>query len=153
MRVDNIALTQDNIRSKEKVAILREAINKNANLGKIYLLQTEDGKLWLRDGLHRSVAIYLYRKDRCYYDDEYIIEQYTYQQINSINLKVGYVTPFDLKNEVRVADLTTYKKMVFDKIKYANYNVEDFIYSLKNLYCVKRKDHHSNLEKFIKTLS
>ena len=71
----------------------------------------EDGRYYIHNGHHRAVSIYL--GGRTYIDDtEYYLKKWHYKDYNTINFDVGYVTPFDPRKEVRVADISRFKKRI-----------------------------------------
>lgn len=100
-----------------------------------------NGKLYIRDGLHRVCLIHLV--DRKIFESEYSIEYQSYESFEEINLACGWVTPFDPRIEVRTADFHRFKddvmKMVEEK-KPEGY-IRSFIESGKHYYCVPRRNN------------
>jgi len=68
-----------------------------------------DGALYLRDGLHRAVAILLARPSRTLHSGEYRVLDRTYQMYLEADVRDGWVTPFDPRTEVRFADFLAFK--------------------------------------------
>ena len=68
-----------------------------------------DGALYLRDGLHRVIAILLARPSRALHSGEYRLQDRTYQMYIEADVRDGWVTPFDPRTEVRFADLRAFK--------------------------------------------
>ncbi len=76
----------------------------------ISIAKFEDGKLMIRDGHHRVLAIWL--AERELHPDEYVIENWLYEdfmEISHQSIAKGFVTPFDPRKEVRIADFQDYK--------------------------------------------
>lgn len=83
----------------------------------ISLNQFEDGKLYIQDGHHRIIGIYLDHRDFLH-DSEYIIEHWTYAdylELNEHSLKRKWFTPFDPRIEVRHPEFHSYKRSVPEK--------------------------------------
>ena len=72
----------------------------------------EDGRLMLRDGLHRSTAVMLARPSGGLEDGELVIEDMTYAMFLEPALRAGLYAPFDPRTEVRVADFRAYREQV-----------------------------------------
>jgi hypothetical protein len=91
-----------------------------ANL--IVLVSTPDGRLYIRDGLHRVCVIN--RFNRPLREDEYVIEAKTYEQFQQINFDCGWVTPFDPHTHVRHAEFFDFKNKVMGMLK--SFHNEEF---------------------------
>jgi hypothetical protein len=79
----------------------------------IKIARFEDGKLFLHDGHHRVCSILLGNRDFLE-KDEFFVEDWFYADYMSINLEQKWYTVFDPRKEVRIADISKYKKMVDD---------------------------------------
>jgi hypothetical protein len=79
--------------------------------GLIIIAKFEDGCKYFRDGHTRSLAIFATGRHEIH-EEEYKVEKYTYSQWEEINTKAGWVTPFDPKTEIRIADFWNYKNSV-----------------------------------------
>lgn len=77
----------------------------------IEIVRFEDGRLFLRNGHHRAVAIFLAGRDKIL-DGEYHITDWKYSDFEDINLVRGWVTPFNVRTEVRLPDLAQFKDLV-----------------------------------------
>lgn len=104
---------------------------RNTTSPLIQLARFEDGQIYIRDGHHRLVAIY--RSGRQYIsEEEYVIREWEYRQWLTPNLKVGWVTPFDPRIQIRVGDLGSYKKELssidndIDKLQFIKDNVDRY---------------------------
>lgn len=91
-----------------------QANKTNRGSSLITLNQFEDGAIYIQDGHHRVVGIYLDHRDFLY-PEEYRLENWTYAQyaeltVNSIS--VGWLTPFNPLIEVRHPEFHNYKQSV-----------------------------------------
>jgi hypothetical protein len=80
----------------------------------ISLNRFEDGQLYIQDGHHRIVGIYLDHRDFLY-PSEYFIEYWSYDdylELNESSLKRDWLTPFDPRTEIRNPEFHSYKKLV-----------------------------------------
>lgn len=111
---------------------------------KIAIIDTDDGNFWIRDGLHRCAAILI--TGRGLRAEEFTIEYFSYEQINSINLSVKYYTPFDLQTEVRLTNLLDFKKLV-TSVKAEHQ--EEFIRQNHHLYKTDKLPYHNSLKSFL----
>ena len=68
----------------------------------------EDGRKFVHDGHHRCVAAHLGGR-RHLLSEEFVVRGWTYAEYGAINPACGYVTPFDPRIEVRLADCRDYK--------------------------------------------
>jgi len=108
----------------------------------IKIAQFEDGALYVRDGHHRVVAVYLGGRDFLH-SDEYVIQQFTYKQFTEINLDVGWVTPLDPRTEARLPELSQWKQDVrrFQEVRILE-NVEDYIERNRWRYATPKVYHN-----------
>jgi hypothetical protein len=70
-----------------------------------------DDKVYVHDGHHRLVATILGGRDFIY-PQEYVLQEWTYEQYLEINLAVGWVTPYDPRTHCRKSDFRQYKKKI-----------------------------------------
>lgn len=120
MLISNLIPTHNELRSKKKVDKFIKRIRKG-NLFRgmkspIKLTRTEDGLIYVHDGHHRLYACYLCGIKELM-NCEFIIKDMTYDDYNIINIKNGWLTPFNLKTEVRKADFFEFKDKLSQKIK------------------------------------
>jgi len=78
----------------------------------IKVTQFEDGRLMLRDGLHRSTAVMLGRPSGVLHGGEVAIEDMTYAMFLEPAIAAGLYAPFDPRIEVRIADFRAYREQV-----------------------------------------
>lgn len=146
MKIENLILMQDGLRLPRgeifRMKYHVETGGKFVSCDKpIAIVDFGDSLFYLRDGLHRCASIYLGRPDKFLYENEYVIENMTYEKYMEINWSVDYYTPFDPRTEVRIADLTFYRNMV--KKQRSLYE------RAKNLFEWDEKVLHSILNKFV----
>lgn len=120
IKLDELKVTQNQPRNIEKVFSLADdmmchLVDHSPPMqldNKVVVKVFEDGEYYLHDGHHRALARCLSGSD-VLLDGDYIIKEYTYDSFLEINFDVGWVTPFDIRNEVRVPDLSNFKYKVF----------------------------------------
>ena len=123
---------------------------------KISIIQTEDDKLYLWDGHHCAAAAHW--AGHAYIPrSEYNITKMTYEKVMTINFDKGYVTPFDMRTECRLADFSFFKNFVLDIYRNTpnpllgiQHNYEEIKESIKEMshqYKELRKAH--NIEELI----
>lgn len=78
----------------------------------IKVTRFEDGRLMLRDGLHRSTAVMLGRSSGALREGEFAIEDMTYAMFLEPAIAAGLYAPFDPRTEVRIADFRAYRERV-----------------------------------------
>ena len=66
-------------------------------------------EMYVHNGHHRAVAIYLGRPNRTIHKDEYYTKEWEFKDYMDINFHVGYLTPFDIRKETRIADIGPFK--------------------------------------------
>jgi len=108
----------------------------------IAITEFPDGQWYIRDGLHRTISIYLGRSERVLYEDEYQIEHMGYEMYLEPAVQHGWYTPFDPRTEVRLADFFEFKNKVLGLIDGGD-DVEAFIRSNKHMYATPRSHKHT----------
>lgn len=104
----------------------------------IEIARFEDGTLAIHNGHHRACSIYLGRKHHRLYVDEYFVKEWKYSDYTDIVLPY-WITPFDVKTEVRVADLANWKKQVREFYKTdGEARTIEFINQNKSQFCEAR---------------
>lgn len=109
----------------------------------IAITECEDGKRYIRDGLHRVVAIYL--EGRELREDEYFIEHIPYECFQKINRNCGWLTPIDPRTEVRLADFHCFKDQALQIIAEGK-DPTEFIFANRHLYCIPRLPKHNKVQ-------
>lgn len=120
MKIDDLLITQNDFRNFENVRSMAEDVRK----GKIFhdryklitILQTEDGLKWVTDGHHALGSLVLGGRPALY-SNEYHLIPMTYAMLNSINWLKGWITPFDPRTHVRLADFHVFKEEVLNSLE------------------------------------
>lgn len=106
----------------------------------------EDGELFLRDGHHRCGSIWLGGRFALR-EDEYVIEEYTYDQYMEINHDLGWLTPFDPRVEVRRGNFCPFRTEALRISKEQGREAaEVYIRSNRDLYLVDRAVSHNRID-------
>lgn len=101
----------------------------------------EDGNIFIHDGHHRCLSIWLAGRTHLL-ESEFQISDWLYSQYGEINLEVGYVTPHNPQKETRFADFGPFKMKA---IKIAETSVAesiDFIKDNRDQFCEPRTCWH-----------
>ena len=164
MNVNQLGLTQDGIRhSPEIMRVMVEFVRNggkfnydhlksfNPNKTNLIAITRYEDVLRVRDGFHRVLAIFLGRQGEMY-DDEYFIEDLTYERMMTPNLAIGYFTPFDPRVEVRKSDFWQFNETVRSIIRDGG-NPTSFIKNNKAVYAKPRQPYHENIETFAEKLT
>lgn len=154
--IDNLIITQDGIRDGEPIDQMiryvkgggfftREAIKAFGGRDQklIVISQLPDGQDYIHNGHHRVLAIYLGGREYVR-ADEYTLEPRTYEDYLTPNEVSGFVTPFDLRKHMRVADFSQFKKDVYAHMVDSSDNtpLDRFISMNAHRYRVPRVDTH-----------
>lgn len=137
---------RDNAGVKAMVEFVKSGGEFNASpLISVFLL--EDGKLYIHDGHHRSMAVYLSGREYLK-PSEYTLSPITYNALGSVNFDAGYVTPYDPRTEMRLSDFRIFKRTarqlhddlsnpnrIRDALKYINDN--------RSLYCITHRPYET----------
>lgn len=113
----------------------------------VAITRFEDGRLMLRDGLHRATAVMLARPRGRLRESEYVIDDMTYDMYLSPVLEAGLIAPFDPRLEVRIADWGAYRDEVLRRIREDD-DPLGYIDTHRQDYVVRREPHHDRLSTF-----
>lgn len=97
-----------------------------------------DGKKMVHDGHHRLVSTYLGGR-KYIRGDEYVMKMWKYDDYLHINFDNRWVTPFDPRTHVRVADIGNFKKIALELSKIDPAEAEIYIRARQNTYVETRK--------------
>ena len=130
LEIAKLGITQEHLRNPEQIAGMIDFAFAGGHFNKESLLDCrdlpenlievsrfEDGALYLRNGHHRVVAIHLAERTFLY-DDEYSITDWRYSNYSRIKFFrdngewQGWVTPFDVKTQVRIGDFLDFKRQI-----------------------------------------
>jgi hypothetical protein len=113
----------------------------------VSITRFEDGRLMLRDGLHRATAVMLGRPGGTLDASELVIEDMTYEMFLAPALEAGLYTPFDPRTEVRVADFRAFKLEV-ERLRTGQGDVLGYIAAHRAVYVRPRRPCHDTLAQF-----
>ena len=109
----------------------------------IAITRFEDGRMMLRDGVHRTTAVMLVRG--ALVASEYVIEDMTYDMFLAPALAAGLYAPFDPRACVRIADFSAYR----DEVKRrTGDDVLAYIAAHRRDYVRPRRPCHDALARF-----
>lgn len=123
--IDDLVVTQSGFRNEDQIQGMIDFVAKGGTFdhaslslhsdGKdvrlINIARFENGRLFIHDGHHRIAAIYLGGR-KYITDKEFKIQDWKYSDYTDINFKVGWVTPYDPRIEVRLPDYQIFKMKV-----------------------------------------
>lgn len=156
LKISNLIVTQNDLRNWNRCQELADEVKSGKiwsdGFTRINILQAEDGSKYVMDGHHRVTACVLGGREKLY-STEYQMSYVSYDMFNSINWLKGWVTPFDPRDEVRLADFQTFKKEILTSEKSRDL-LEKEIWANYNLYKTARGNLVSfydltNLHKFV----
>lgn len=113
----------------------------------IHVTRFEDGRVMLRDGLHRSTAVMLGRPSGMFDESEIAIEDMTYAMFRAPAFAAGLYAPFDPLTEVRVADFRAFRDEVRRRAD-ADADPIAYIAANRHLYIRPRRACHDSLAQF-----
>lgn len=101
----------------------------------------EDGQHFLHDGHHRAVSTVGGGRDY-FREDEYEIKRWSYRDYLEVVFEESWVTPFDPRTEIRLADFLHFKEtaMWIRRMGHGELAL-DYIRQHKMLYCKPREIH------------
>lgn len=99
-----------------------------------------DGALYLHDGHHRAVSIWLGGREYLLQDEYEIQDWDSIERYAEINLKANWVTPIKLETEVRLPDTRIYKRLIQEA---SPEDAIELISNLKHMYATERR--HGNV--------
>lgn len=115
IKLMDIIPTQNELRSVKTVNYFIDKLEKGETFEPVILKQLDDQKYYVHDGAHRLYASWLFGLEELK-QSMYIMKYYTYEQFLSVNFRLGWITPFDLRTQCRVPDLTKYKDEIRRKL-------------------------------------
>jgi len=147
LRVATLAVMHDGYRlSAEAMRALVEHVRRGGRFDEpVRVTRFEDGRLMLRDGLHRTTAVMLGRG--VFLDGDAVFEDMTYTMFLAPALAAGLVAPFDPRTEVRVADFRAHREEVKRLLRTGG-DALAFIASNRRAYVRPRRPCHDSLAAF-----
>ena len=99
-----------------------------------------DGSLYLHDGHHRAVSVWLGGRNMLLPNEYEITDWDSIERYAEINMAANWITPVELMSEVRLPDTRIYKRLIQEA---KDADVMNLISELKHMYATKRK--HNNI--------
>lgn len=103
----------------------------------IEIVKFPDSRLMIHDGHHRAVATYLGGRDYLR-SDEFALKLWTYEDYLDISFKNRWVTPFDPRLEIRVADFLDFKKKALELAATDEEEAKRYILANRSVYTLPR---------------
>lgn len=105
----------------------------------------EDGRIAIRDGHHRLQVLAALGRTHLSVPDEIRLENLTYAQYREVDFSQGWVTPFDPRTEVRLAQLGGFKKLIqLLRQSLSDEDVRRFILQHPEAYSISRAEADGN---------
>ena len=102
----------------------------------VKIKQMPDGNYYLHDGHHRALALYFGGRDH-FLPEEYTLHAWpSYESFMEPNFAVGWVTPLDIRQEVRHPDIVPFKSLVLSLPEEQRLA---YIQAHKSSYCQPRR--------------
>jgi hypothetical protein len=150
MKISDLIVTQASVRKPENILKMQywlsqkkkfdlSFVGKPENLiylARIYNQYCDKYCYFVHDGHHRLLAKVLTNHlELC--ESEYQIVEWKAEDYDRVDFDLGYITPFDIINEVRKPNLYEFKKQVYDLPVQLRM---DYIEKNRHIYCEKRND-------------
>jgi hypothetical protein len=156
IEVSDILVTQSNIRNRYQIPnmirfvraggifdedslgsyAICNALDKVSPL--VEIARFEDGVMAIHNGHHRAISIFLGRNNRKIYNDEFFIRDWKYTDYMDVVLP-HWITPFDIREEIRLPDLAEWKDEVKEFYKlYGEKRTIEYILNNKEKYVSPR---------------
>jgi hypothetical protein len=154
MLIDELKVTQSGIRDtdqllemikfvKEGGIFTPEVLEKNYKgvsvPKKIAISIFPDGEKFIHDGHTRTLAIYLGGRHELH-EEEFIKQNWLYEDYLTSSIDAGWVTPFDPRKEVRLPDFFEFKNEALSAESFFTYYA--FIKENRHRYCLPREVNH-----------
>ena len=141
MPIASLIVTQKSVRKSDSLTELVKHAKDDGRFTGICIFAFEDGKYYLHDGHHRVAAIYMSGRD--FLDvGEYVVIQSTYSAVASILFDKSFVTPYDPRTEMRLANFGAFKQHAMALFnKGDTKEATSYVIRNKHLYATKRTIH------------
>jgi len=114
MELSRLTITQEKLRNPGQLYEMTQFVKNGGYFNGIEIAYCNDiDRYFIHNGHHRCVSMYFGGRLQLR-DSEFIVKQWNKSNYDEINFDVGYVTPFDIETEIRVGDLTDFKKFAFN---------------------------------------
>ena len=144
VKIKDLKITQYGLRNRGQLQGMIDFIKNGGCFNKQSLISSgpliqlavfEDGEVYIADGHHRIAAMIIAGRYEMY-EEEFETTSWRYSDYTDINLNCGWVTPFDPRYELRIADYAEYKA---DLSKISLFEAKGFIRANKSMYVVDKK--------------
>lgn len=150
LRVASLKVTQSWIRNADRVrrmvAFVRaggiftaehvaEFHQDEGSYSIIKLSRFPDGDVYIHDGHHRAVGLFLGGREWLLPEEYEVRDWGSYAPYAEINADAGWVTPLDLKSEVRLPDVMAFKRLAKET---PEEELEELTVQLKHMYAAPR---------------
>jgi len=115
----------------------------------IKLSRFPNGSCYVHDGHHRVIALFLAHRKFLYPQEYQYMDFDSYDRYNEVNFETGWVTPFNIREELRLPDVRNFKEYVFSLPRK---EAEEYIRNNRGEYVVKRNNIFSVEDLCIQTL-
>lgn len=102
----------------------------------IQLSRFPDGGIYVHDGHHRAVALFLGGRANLLPEEYQVRDWASYTPYSEINADAGWVTPLDLKLEVRLPDVMAFKRLAKET---PVEELEELTRQLRHMYAAPRQ--------------
>lgn len=154
MKIDSLIVTQNSIRATDNISLMAKHVENGGFWDReslelyskengiktsplIQISQFEDGRRFIHDGHHRTIATILGKRDFLT-PDEFEVTLWQYKDYNVLAPEKGWYTPFDPRTHVRLGDFLDYKKLAKDAHK-RNLLSNEWVKEIEYLYKGKRE--------------
>lgn len=160
MNISNLLVTQDGFRKPQTLVGMIDYVrsggrfalnNLTEHSGKekpplIRLVRFEDGLTYIHDGHHRTAAIWLSQHRDHLHEDEYQIQDVTYDYYMEIVFEVGWVTPYNPRTHVRFPNFCPFKREAMEIFsRYGEEAAIEFVVNNPHLYLMPRTERHKQI--------
>lgn len=145
--ISTLNVTQSYIRDPSQIRGMIEYLWEHSNFSdlerKIVIKEFDDGELYIHDGHHRILALYMaFSWDARLHEDEFILKSFKYEDFQKINWSCGWITPFNLREETRLPCVKEWKDHIVYRLLARDCSMgdlESYIYENGNRYKEKRQ--------------
>lgn len=106
----------------------------------IQITRFEDGRLFVHDGHHRSVSVFLAGRMHLH-DSEYVMTDWKYKDYLEISHPNGWYTPFDPRIQCRAPSFSKFKSLAKQRFIESDPCVFDWIMENTSIFCEPREIH------------
>lgn len=150
LAIGDLVVTQYGYRDGSGLREMVEYVRKGGQFTSkplITLFRLDDDRLYIHDGHHRTMAIYLTGRTHLE-PSEYCITPFSFEALQTVNFDAGFVTPYDPRSEMRLSDFRLFKdtarKHYEDKtLPNSERTAMEYIQSHRPLYCISHRPYET----------